>query len=104
MTQPVIRFTDGAAYEQGMGAWRQLVGRVFLDWLAPHQGLRWLDVGCGNGAFTELLAQRCKPAELQGVDLSPAQIEYARQRPCASSATFTLGDAMALPFEANRFD
>src|SRR5579864_6969306 len=67
MTQQPIRFTDGAAYERGMGPWSQLVGEVFLDWLAPQPGLRWIDIGCGNGAFTELLVQRCAPAEMQGI-------------------------------------
>ena len=53
MTQPPIRFVDGAAYDRGMGSWSRLAGQVFLDWLAPPAGQRWLDVGCGSGAFTE---------------------------------------------------
>ena len=59
MTQQPIRFDDGAAYERMMGAWSQLVGQVFLDWLSSAMGQRWIDVGCGNGAFTEPLIQRC---------------------------------------------
>ena len=35
-----------------MGRWSRLVGEQFLDWLDIPKGLRWLDVGCGNGAFT----------------------------------------------------
>ena len=35
MAQQPIRFDDGAAYERLMGAWSQLVGQVFLDWLSP---------------------------------------------------------------------
>src|SRR5215472_13364624 len=68
MTQQPIRFDDGAAYERMMGAWSQLVGQVFLDWLSPATGQRWIDVGCGNGAFTEQLIQRCAPAEAQGIE------------------------------------
>ena len=67
MTQQPIRFDDGAAYERMMGAWSQLVGQVFLDWLSPATGQRWIDVGCGNGTFTEQLIQRCAPAEAQGI-------------------------------------
>src|SRR5215469_13985068 len=74
MSQQPIRFDDGAAYESLMGAWSRLVGQVFLDWLSPATGQRWIDVGCGNGAFTELLVQRCAPAETQGIDPSEAQI------------------------------
>ena len=62
---PQIRFDDGAAYERYMGKWSQLAGGAFLDWLAPAPGLRWLDVGCGNGAFTEMLVERCAPASVR---------------------------------------
>ena len=104
MTQQPIRFDDGAAYERMMGAWSQLVGQVFLDWLSPATGQRWIDVGCGNGAFTEQLIQRCAPAEAQGIDPSEAQLAFARTRPGAAGAVFLQGDAMALPFEDDRFD
>jgi ubiquinone/menaquinone biosynthesis C-methylase UbiE len=104
MAAPAIRFEDGAAYEQGMGRWSALAGHTFLDWLAPPAGLRWLDIGCGSGAFTELLVQRCAPSETHGVDPSEAQLVFARGRPGARGATFHLGDALALPFPEDRFD
>jgi SAM-dependent methyltransferase len=104
MATPEIRFDDGAAYEEGMGRWSNLAGQVFLDWLAPNPGLKWLDVGCGSGAFTELLVQRCAPSEMHGVDPSDAQLAFARERPGARGAVFQQGDAMALPFGENRFD
>ena len=64
-----IRYDDGTAYERMMGAWESDRGQdLFLDWLAPPPGLRWIDIGCGNGAFTELLVERCAPAEVQGID------------------------------------
>jgi len=50
--------SDGEAYESQMGRWSRVVGEVFLDWLAVAEGLRWIDVGCGNGAFTEV-SNRC---------------------------------------------
>jgi SAM-dependent methyltransferase len=99
-----IRFDDGAGYEQMMGTWSRLAGKVFLDWLAPPLGVRWIDVGCGNGAFTELLVERSSPSEVQGIDPSEAQLNYARTRPAARLAEFRQGDAMALPFAADRFD
>ena len=99
-----IWFNNGAAYEDAMGQWSRLVGEIFLTWLAPERGLRWIDVGCGNGAFTALLMQHCAPAEAYGIDLSEAQIAFARSRPDAAGAIFQLGDAMALPFGDGRFD
>jgi SAM-dependent methyltransferase len=104
MTAPTVRFEDGAAYERMMGAWSRAAGETFLDWLAPQPGLRWIDVGCGSGAFTELVIQRCRPAEVQGIDPSEGQLAFARSRPETRGATFRQGDAMALPVDAGRFD
>ncbi len=102
MTQ--IRFDDGAAYERYMGRWSQLAGDAFLEWIAPPSGLRWLDVGCGNGAFTEMLVDRCAPSSVQGIDPSEGQLAYARTRPASRVAEFRQGDAMALPFADDSFD
>ncbi len=104
MTENQIRFEDGAGYERMMGTWSRLAGTVFLDWLASPSGLTWIDVGCGNGAFTELLVERCAPTRVQGIDPSEAQLAFARTRPAARVAQFGRGDAMALPFSAGEFD
>jgi SAM-dependent methyltransferase len=104
MTEPQIRFDDGAAYERVMGVWSQLAGEQFLDWLAPAADRRWVDVGCGNGAFTELIAQRCAPASVDGVDPSEGQLAFARTRPASRIARFKQGDAMALPYDDKSFD
>ena len=104
MVEQAIHFNDGDVYERTMGVWSRLAGELFLDWLNPHPGMRWIDVGCGSGAFTELLVQRCSPAETQRLDPSEAQLAFARTRPAARGAEFLQGDAMALPFPDDRFD
>ena len=104
MAEQIIRFEDGAAYEQMMGIWSRLVGNVFLQWLAPPLGLRWIDVGCGNGAFTEVLIERCAPTWVEGIDPSEGQLAYARKRLSIDQANFSKGDAMALPFANHSFD
>jgi SAM-dependent methyltransferase len=104
MAEGQIRFEDGAAYERLMGTWSQLAGDVFLDWLNPPTGLRWIDVGCGNGAFTQLIVDRCAPVQVQGIDPSEAQLAFARARPAGRMAEFRQGDAMRLPFADDSFD
>jgi SAM-dependent methyltransferase len=104
MAQTQIRFEDGRSYEQYMGDWSRRVGTVFIDWLAPPSGLNWIDVGCGNGAFTELIVERCAPNKVRGIDPSEAQLDFARKRSVVRLAKFDLGDAMALPFPTNTFD
>ena len=100
----MLRFDDGAGYERTMGTWSRLAGEIFLDWLAPPQGLRWIDIGCGNGAFTELLFDRCAPIEVHGLDPSEGQLAFARARLATRGAAFCKGDAMALPYPERRFD
>lgn len=97
MNDTTVRFNDGAAYEKFMGVWSQQAGQYFLDWLQPEPGQHWVDVGCGNGAFTQLLMDRCQPSGVHGVDPSPEQIAYAQKRFGPGLAQFTQGDAMALP-------
>ena len=98
MTEHPIRFEDGARYEEMMGKWSAPVGEQFLDWIAAPPGARWLDVGCGNGAFTQLLVTRCAPTSVQAFDPSPEQLAYARTRlPAGAPVTWAEGDAMALP-------
>jgi SAM-dependent methyltransferase len=108
-TSDRIRFDDGAAYERYMGKWSQLAGAAFLDWLAPRSALRWLDVGCGNGAFTEMIVHRCAPATVHGIDPSEAQLAFARTRMATDvarhcPAEFRQADAMGLPFTDDTFD
>jgi SAM-dependent methyltransferase len=104
MAAETITFDDGEAYEDFMGKWSLLAGHAFLDWLSPATGLRWVDVGCGNGAFTELLVSRCAPNEVHGIDPSDSQLAFARARLAQARATFRQGDAMALPYADGQFD
>ena len=104
MSEMRIRFDDGALYEETMGVWSRLAGEVFLDWLKPERGWRWVDVGCGNGAFSELLADRVAPAGIDGIDPSDGQLAFARARPGARISEFRKGDAMALPYGDGAFD
>ena len=104
MSQTRHLFADGEAYERLMGRWSRLAGEIFLDWFDIPANVRWLDVGCGNGAFTAALIARCAPAEVIGIDPSEGQVSFARTRPGAKPAQFQIGDAQAIPFGDDRFD
>jgi SAM-dependent methyltransferase len=97
-------FSDGKTYERMMGRWSKRVGVQFLDWLDAPKGLHWLEVGCGNGAFTEELIAHSAPRAVDAIDPSEGQLAFARTRPAAKLAQFRLGDAQALPFADKSFD
>jgi ubiquinone/menaquinone biosynthesis C-methylase UbiE len=102
-TAPYL-FNNAAGYERYMARWSRTVGEEFLDWLAPPRGARWLDVGCGTGAFTALIVDRCEPQRVAAVDPAQAQVDHAREKPVAAHADFRVADAQALPFDAAQFD
>jgi ubiquinone/menaquinone biosynthesis C-methylase UbiE len=104
MAEAKAVFNDGAAYERFMGRWSRAVGSIFLEWLAPPKNARWLDVGCGTGAFTELVLGSCSPASIVAIDPFPEQIEYARTLPIARQVKFEVADATHLPFPDCSFD
>jgi SAM-dependent methyltransferase len=66
-----------------------------------------LEVGCGVGQTSALLAKRCG-CRLVGVDIREGMIEFARKRArrhgLSDRTEFRLGDISNLPFEEERFD
>src|SRR5690242_4711289 len=87
-----------------MGRWSRAIGENFLAWLDAPTNLRWLDVGCGTGAFTALVLANAAPESVVGIDPSPAQIEHARRTVRAPQVEFREGSATDLPFGPGEFD
>jgi tocopherol O-methyltransferase len=87
-------------------AQRVLIERL-LEWSDVQQPQSILDVGCGIGGSSLELADRYRAAVI-GITLSPVQqeraSERARQAGASERVSFDVADAMAMPFEANRFD
>jgi tRNA (uracil-5-)-methyltransferase TRM9 len=74
------------------------------EFLAGASGRRGIDVGCGNGRHTELLASHV--AHAVGLDVSSGLLATAGKRMAERGWTGALvqGDAAALPFAADTFD
>jgi SAM-dependent methyltransferase len=87
-----------------VGRWSRVAARDFIHWLQPEPGLRWLDVGCGTGAFTATLLTAAEPAWVVGIDPSPQFVEHAKTTMLDPRASFAVGDAMRLDFDDGAFD
>jgi ubiquinone/menaquinone biosynthesis C-methylase UbiE len=102
MADTQVVFDNAAAYERYMGQWSRAVGEKFLAWLDAPRDRKWLDVGCGTGAFSQLIVDKCAPRALAAIDPAPAQVEHARK--VLPQADFRVADALALPLGDGEFD
>jgi len=102
--EPAHAFDDGVEYERFMGQWSRAVGPTFLEWLEAPANARWLDVGCGTGILTRLIADRCRPAQLCAIDPAPAQVAQAQRQLAGTAIGFQVADASALPHRDGSFD
>jgi MPBQ/MSBQ methyltransferase len=66
--------------------------------------LETLDAGAGTGFTTEGIVAHVDPARVTMLDQSPHQLARAARRPALAGVRRMLGDAEALPFEADAFD
>lgn len=94
---PADRWSSGDAYEPYVGRWSRLVARDFVDWLVLPPGRAWIDVGCGTGALSQTILERCSPRRVLGVDPSKGYLDYAQSRLVDRRVSFRVGDARALP-------
>ncbi len=81
---------------------------AMMDWLAPRNGQRLLDVAGGTGDIAFRFLKRAPGAEAVVLDMTEAMLVEGRKRAeaeaLADKLDWVVGDAMALPFEANSFD
>jgi demethylmenaquinone methyltransferase/2-methoxy-6-polyprenyl-1,4-benzoquinol methylase len=81
---------------------------AMMDWLAPRPGQRLLDVAGGTGDVAFRFLKRAPSASAVVCDMTESMLVAGRQRAeadkLATQLDWVVGDAMALPFEANSFD
>jgi SAM-dependent methyltransferase len=86
----------GNPYEQYVGRWSRRVAPQFLSWLGVPAGRRWLDVGCGTGALSAAVVDRCSPASVAGVEPSEGFLKTAKDN-LGDRVTLRQGSAAAIP-------
>lgn len=73
-----------------------------IAWAAPTPEARILDLACGTGDLSALLAERVPKGQVVGVDVSDAMLGRARRK--VPGVPFVLADAGHLPFPDTHFD
>jgi ubiquinone/menaquinone biosynthesis C-methylase UbiE len=90
---------------QGWDVYRDAVNTpAFLDMLPDVTGMTGLDVGCGEGHNTRLVAQR--GAHMFGIDVAPTFVRFATEmeREQSHGIQYAVASAQELPFAPRRFD
>lgn len=93
------------AYGQFMGRFSEPLAERFCGWLDPEPGQRVLDVGCGPGALTAVLADRIGAGDrgsISAIDPSDSFVAAVKDRLPGVDAR--PGSAEAIPFGNSGFD
>ncbi|UVE17502.1 malonyl-ACP O-methyltransferase BioC [Pseudomonas sp. LS44] len=97
--QVAASFSRAAASYDGVAELQRLIGSQLLARVsADLQPSRWLDLGCGTGHFSRLLAKRFPPAEGIALDIAEGMLQHAL--PLGGATRFIAGDAERLPLRA----
>lgn len=98
-----MSFDVGAdAYGLFMGRYSEPLARLFAELVHADAGRRALDVGCGPGALTAVLAQRLTPMSVAAVDPSESFVAAVRSR--LPEVDARRAGAEQLPFPDKCFD
>lgn len=81
---------------------------LFMDYLGARPGTDILDVGCGSGFVTRLIARTCEGSRMIGLDSEMDTLALAEQMAdrdgLSDKISFVKGDVTKLPFPDNSFE
>jgi trans-aconitate methyltransferase len=86
------KWDNTTGYEMYVGRWSNLVSIDFVDWLNSQSKLKWLEIGCGTGALTKVIAEKCLPSYLLAIDKSDNYLEKAKENVNSSNVSFLNAD------------
>jgi len=98
---------DGYVYTTAQRLSSRLATRKLSDLIlgaVDFEGRTVLDIGCGDGYFTERYWDEGRPERIVGVDPAPAAVKVAQERRPDANMTFVVGDGHRLPWRDGSFD
>lgn len=109
MPQPQDDYFEGELMELSWRyAYRQEYIPLLLGYLGAQAGMSILDVGCGSGFLSRLLAKNLDDVRIVGLDANEKLLAMARKMVAhdgvAEKVSLRKGDAYELPFVDESFD
>lgn len=102
-----LEFNDWARAGRGEGMEKghRPVGKQAIDLLAIPDDARVLDVGCGSGWATRLMAEKARNGRAVGIDIADEMVTLARDTSSSlSNIEFKVATAERLPFGDGEFN
>src|SRR5262245_57705541 len=90
------------AYDRLVGRYSAPLAAALIEFAGIEPGMRAVDVGCGPGGLTAVLAERLGPANVSAADPSPPFAEACRAR--VPGVEVVIAPAEELPFPDDAFD
>lgn len=97
-------FSNSDAYDRYMGRWSRRLAPLFAQFAQVQDGQTILDLGCGTGQLSAVVAASAPMTAVTGIDRSPEYVAAARRLVPSARAHFEVGDAQALRFADGTFD
>ena len=101
-----LEFNDWARAGRGEGMERghRPVGEQAIELMAIPVDARVLDVGCGSGWATRLMAEKASRGSVVGIDIADEMIKLARETSASfPNVNFRVASAESLPFGDGEF-
>jgi len=86
------KWDDTQGYEMYVGRWSSVLSIDFVNWLNARGNSKWLEIGCGTGALTKVIAGKCTPSYLLAIDQSDSYLEKARENTNPGNISFLNAD------------
>ena len=89
---------------EGMEKGHRPVGEQAIDLMHIPEDARVLDVGCGSGWATRLMAEKPTTGRVVGIDISDEMVKLARETSSSfPNVEFKVASAESLPFREHEF-
>jgi len=100
----VVFAQEARDYERTMGRWTRQLAPQLIQFAGPADGTKVLDYGCATGGVALRVAAKFRNANVVGVDVPPAFIEFARTQTASAKVRFDTADLIRLPYANGEFD
>lgn len=97
-------YKNGTTYDDYMGRWSEILAKSFIHFLPIKDGEEILDVGCGTGSLSKIIAENFNINRIVGIDPALNLLHHAHLKNTDPRLSFMWGLGEKIPIMDNQFD